>query len=192
MKLEPVVVVEGEHDRRAVLHAVEADVVITGGFALTDEVISRLRQLQERRGIIILTDPDYMGDVIRRTLQRKIPGAQHAYVSREDSFQQGDVGVENAKPETIQRALSQARKYSPLQEDPYLIQDLYKLGLAGRKDSAHKRAEVSRILNIGYGNAKKFCRDLNAFRITFSELEKALIQIGIIEPNDSSERRMGQ
>ena len=192
MKLEPVVVVEGEHDRRAVLQAVKADVVITGGFALTDDVISRLRQLQERRGIIILTDPDYMGEVIRRTLQRRIPGAQHAYISREESFREGDVGIENAKPEAIQSALSQTRKYSPLQEDQYQIQDLYKVGLAGAANSASKRAEVSKILNIGYGNAKKFCHDLNAFRIPFSEFENALIQTGIIKPNDSAERRMGQ
>jgi ribonuclease M5 len=79
MKLHQVIVVEGEHDRRAVLNALEADIEITGGFALTEDLIQRLNFLQEKRGLIILTDPDYTGEVIRRCLQKRIPGVEHAY-----------------------------------------------------------------------------------------------------------------
>ncbi|MGE5653571.1 MAG: toprim domain-containing protein, partial [Bacillota bacterium] len=62
--LQEIIVVEGQHDKAAVLHAVQAEIIVTGGFAISRAVIDRVRLAQERRGVIILTDPDYAGEQI--------------------------------------------------------------------------------------------------------------------------------
>ncbi|GGK32008.1 hypothetical protein GCM10010965_26050 [Caldalkalibacillus thermarum] len=65
MKIKEVIVVEGRNDTIKVQQAVEADTIETGGSALGAEVVERIRLAQERRGVIILTDPDYPGEAIR-------------------------------------------------------------------------------------------------------------------------------
>lgn len=174
MKFRQVIVVEGEHDRRAVLDAVEADIEITGGFALTDELIQRLRSLQEKRGLVILTDPDFTGEVIRRSLQKRIPGVEHAYLAKADAERSGDIGVENANPEAICKALSFVRKESKSIQETFTMLDLYRLHLTGHPKSEALRMKVSEQLKIGFGNGKKFCKQLNTYQITPLELMEAI------------------
>ncbi len=174
MKLHQVIVVEGEHDRRAVLNALEADIEITGGFALTEDLIQRLNFLQEKRGLIILTDPDYTGEVIRRCLQKRIPGVEHAYLSKSEAERQGDIGVENASPEAIRQALAVTRKESLIARETFTMLDLYRLHLTGYPQSETLRMKVAERLKIGFGNGKKFCKQLNTYLITPVELLDAI------------------
>jgi len=174
VKIQQVVVVEGEHDRRNVLDAVDADVEITGGFAITEELIQKLTTLQQRRGLIIMTDPDYTGEVIRRILHRRIPGVEHAYVARVDAERLGDVGIENARPEAIRKALASVKKEALCFKNTFTMQDLYRLRLTGHPYSGDLRLLVADQLKIGYGNGKKFCRQLNTYQISPLELAKVL------------------
>lgn len=174
MKIQQVIVVEGEHDRRSVLASVEADVEITGGFSVTDELVQRLITLQQKRGLIILMDPDYTGEVIRRILHKRIPGVEHAYVSRAEAERLGDIGIENAKPETIRQALSSVRRDVPHEKENFTMQDLYQLHLTGHPKSCELRSKVTNYLKIGYGNGKKLCKQLNTFQISPIELAEAL------------------
>ena len=81
--LKEVIVVEGKSDIQRIHQAIEADCIATEGFTLRKGVIEQIRVAYEKRGIIILTDPDTAGERIRRVLTKKFPNAQHAFVPRD-------------------------------------------------------------------------------------------------------------
>ena len=60
--IKEVIVVEGKNDAAAVKKAVDADIIITGGFGITQDTLKLIRIASERRGVIVLTDPDFMGE----------------------------------------------------------------------------------------------------------------------------------
>ena len=173
MKIKEVIVVEGEHDRRAVEQAVEADVEITGGFALTASLLERLRKLQDVRGLILFTDPDFTGEVIRRTCTRKIPGVKHAYLPRQEAMKKNDVGIENASPAAIRHALTLLHTESYQAKVTYAAADLLQLGLIGRQESARLRQSTGDRLGIGYANGKSFLKRLNRYAIPPEQLAAA-------------------
>ena len=74
-RVREVVVVEGRYDKNALKQAVEATVVETGGFGVFNdkERLALLRRLAEERGLILLTDSDGAGFVIRNFLKGAIP-----------------------------------------------------------------------------------------------------------------------
>ena len=74
MKINEFIVVEGRDDTQRVKSAVECDTIETNGSAVDEEVIAVIKQAQETRGVIILTDPDFPGDKIRNTIKDRVPG----------------------------------------------------------------------------------------------------------------------
>ena len=72
-------------DVRAVRRAVEADCIITDGFRLRSAAIKSIRAAYEKRGIIVLTDPDTVGERIRARLTEMFPRARHAFIPVEDA-----------------------------------------------------------------------------------------------------------
>ncbi len=64
--IKEIIVVEGKDDIQAVKSAVEAEVIATGGFGYDKEFMDKLKIAAENRGVIILTDPDYPGEKIRK------------------------------------------------------------------------------------------------------------------------------
>ena len=176
LKLLETVVVEGRDDEAAVLRAVDAAVISTHGWGLPDGNVERIRAAYERTGIIILTDPDFAGENIRRRLSEQFPDAKHAYLARpEASKRQGervvDIGVENAAPEAIQAALLAARAQvqTGLSAETVTQADLIALGLAGGSGSTQLREALGKELGIGSCNAKAFARRLAAFGIPREE-----------------------
>ena len=77
--IKQVIVVEGKSDIARVSMAVDADMIATEGFTLRPEVIERIRLAYEKRGIIILTDPDGPGERIRKRLIKLFPKALNAF-----------------------------------------------------------------------------------------------------------------
>ena len=176
LKLLETVVVEGRDDEAAVLRAVDAAVISTHGWGLPDGNVERIRAAYERTGIIILTDPDFAGENIRRRLSEQFPDAKHAYLARpEASKRQGervvDIGVENAAPEAIQAALLAARAQVQTGPSAEMVTqaDLIALGLAGGSGSTQLREALGKELGIGSCNAKAFARRLAAFGISREE-----------------------
>ncbi len=176
LRLLETVVVEGRDDEAAVLRAVDAAVISTHGWGLPDGNVERIRAAYERTGIIILTDPDFAGENIRRRLSEQFPDAKHAYLARpEASKRQGervvDIGVENAAPEAIQAALLAARAQvqTGLSAETVTQADLIALGLAGGSGSTQLREALGKELGIGSCNAKAFARRLAAFGISREE-----------------------
>ena len=176
LRLLETVVVEGRDDEAAVLRAVDAAVISTHGWGLPEGNVERIRAAYERTGIIILTDPDFAGENIRRRLSEQFPDAKHAYLARpEASKRQGervvDIGVENAAPEAIQAALLAARAQvqTGLSAETVTQADLIALGLAGGSGSTQLREALGKELGIGSCNAKAFARRLAAFGIPREE-----------------------
>lgn len=172
--IRQVIVVEGKSDIARVSHAVEADMIATEGFGIRRETLEQIRLAYEKRGIIILTDPDGPGERIRQRLTRLFPKALHAFVPKSEASTENDVGIEDASPESIRKALSCLRVQYQEDSEEFSMGDIFAAGLTGRPDSSKKRARVGALLGIGYGNGKQFLKRLNHFGITRSEWEKAL------------------
>ena len=107
--IKEVLVVEGKMDVVAINKAVEADCIITEGFNLSPRCLDDIEKAYKKRGIIILTDPDSAGERIRKYVTRRCPKAKHAFVPVEEATANNDIGIEQASPESIRKALEKVR-----------------------------------------------------------------------------------
>ena len=108
--IKEVLVVEGRSDvARIRASQIDVDMITTDGFNLKPHTLEQIRCAYEKRGIIILTDPDRAGEQIRKFLTDRFPNAKHAFIPRKDAIANDDLGVEQASPEAIRLALSKVR-----------------------------------------------------------------------------------
>ena len=175
--IKEVIVVEGKEDIRAVKASLDAEVIATHGFNYGYKLINTLREIANRRGIIILTDPDYAGTLIRKDLDSKIKGCKHAFLPQGKAFKDDDIGVENANKEDIIEAINKARPHKINRENIFSKEDLVKCGLSGGLNSSELRDKLGHILGIGYGNSKQFLNRLNSFGITEEEFLQGLERV---------------
>lgn len=171
--------VEGKEDILAVKSAIDAEVIATGGFAYKKGFFKNLKKIAKRRGIIVLTDPDYAGEQIRRDISKYIPESKHAFLPQIEAIDErdGDIGVENASKEDIIRAIEKARPLKVEKEETFTRSDLLALGFIGSKESKDRRSRLGAILGIGYSNSKQLLNRLNNFGITREEFIKAVERI---------------
>ncbi len=169
-----VVVVEGAHDVSAVHQAVDAEVVATGGFCIHAHTFEAIRQARARVGVIVLTDPDAAGEQIRARIEAEVGPCQHAFVPRADAMRGDDIGIENAHPAVIRRALLNARATQVEPQRRFTMQMLQAAGLQGGEGARARRRRVGHALGLGEGNARQLLRRLNGFGITPEELDAAL------------------
>ena len=165
-------------DVRAVRRAVEADCIITDGFRLRSAAIKNIRAAYEKRGIIILTDPDTVGERIRTRLTEMFPHARHAFIPVEDAtnLSDGDIGIEQAGPAAIRAALEKVRTPMAAPTEIFSMADMMAYGLTGTEDAAARRARLGHCLGLGFANAKTFLRRLNTYGITREEFMESLIK----------------
>lgn len=175
--IKEVIVVEGKDDISAVKAAVDAEVMATNGFRFKRDLLDTLKKLQARRGIIILTDPDYAGEQIRRRISKEVKGCKHAFLPQGKALKKGDIGIENAKKEDIILAIEKARPEEEKRVNLYTEEDMLKYGLSAGLGSREKRDKLGHILGIGYGNSKQFLNRLNSFKVSKEEFYKALERI---------------
>jgi len=175
--IKEAIVVEGKDDRSALARAVDAEIIETHGFGLSGATFQRIRTAKERTGVIIFTDPDRAGENIRRKIEKTVPGCAHAYLPLEDAMRGDNIGIENADPESILRALSKVRTKRPEPRELFSMDDLAIGGLVGETDSAKRRSKMGKELGIGYGNAKRLLSRLNHYEITRQEFVDALSRI---------------
>ncbi len=164
-RIREVIVVEGRYDKNALKQVVNATVVETGGFGVfnDNERLALLRRLAAQRGLIVLTDSDGAGFVIRNFLKGAIPKSQirHAYIPdvygkerrKAAPGREGKVGVEGMEPAVLLSALERAGATfedgaAQGNDTPVTKAELYELGLTGRKDSAARRAALLKKLSL--------------------------------------------
>jgi len=119
-KIREVIVVEGRYDKNMLLQTVDASVITTGGFGVfnDDEKLSFLRRLAEQRGLILLTDSDGAGFVIRNYLKGALPKdrIKQAYIPdiygkerrKKSPGKEGKLGVEGMSPAILLEVLRRA------------------------------------------------------------------------------------
>ena len=175
--IKEVIVVEGRDDLAAVKKAVDAEMIAVGGFGINAKVIARIKEAQRRKGVIVLTDPDFAGEKIRKIIAKRVPGIKHAYIAQEDGIKGDDIGVENATPEVIIEALNRAKITVEDIEPTFDYQDIIFFKLTGDKSSKERRIKLGKKLGIGYGNANQMLSRLNNYGITKEEFIKAIQEI---------------
>lgn len=156
-RIEEVIVVEGRYDRNMLLQVVDATVVETGGFSVFNdrEKLAFLRKLAQKRGLILLTDSDGAGFVIRNYLKGAIPTEQvkQAYIPdipgkerrKRKAGKEGKLGVEGMKPEVLVECLRRAGatfegEDAPRQAAGLTKADLLEKGLVGAGSAGKRRA----------------------------------------------------
>ena len=164
LKIREVILVEGRYDKKALSQVVDAVILETGGFAVFHDRQKQklLRTLAETRGLIVMTDSDGAGFVIRNFIKGCVPPAlvKHAYIP--DVFgkerrkaapsKEGKLGVEGMRPEILLEALRRAGATVEGEESAasgtISKADLYKKGLSGREDSAARRKALMARLEL--------------------------------------------
>lgn len=175
--IKEVIVVEGKDDISAVKKATDAEMIATNGYGFPQFVKERIIKANETRGIIVLTDPDYAGEKIRKEIVKLVGNCKHAYIPRESATKGDDIGVENASPEAIMEALRKARCETTTKNIEFTNKDLIYNNLLLGENSSYRRDFVGKKLGIGYANAKQFLSRLNNYGITRNEFSEALRSI---------------
>lgn len=164
VRIREAIVVEGRYDRNTLSQIVDAPIFETHGFGIfkDKEQMALLRAAAVRRGLIVFTDSDGAGFVIRNHIKSAIPGQylKHAYIPdilgkerrKAAPGKEGKLGVEGMSKDVILAALraSGATFEDETDTKPGGItkQDLCALGLSGGSDSSRKRLELQRRLNL--------------------------------------------
>jgi len=186
IKIKEAIVVEGRYDKNTVSQIVDTCIIETSGFGIfsDSEKIALLRRIAEKRGLIILTDSDGAGFVIRNYLKGSLgtENIRHAYIPgiagkekrKKRASKEGIIGVEGMKPETIIEALKRAG--ATFEGDNYThndkwitVSDMYRFGLTGGKNSAKKRKALKDSLNLP--DKLSLSALLDVMNLTFSKEE---------------------
>ena len=162
-RIKEVIVVEGRYDKNTLSQVVDAVIIETGGFGIFNDREKRalLKKLAESRGLILMTDSDGAGFLIRNHLKGCIdPGRiKNAYIPdvygkerrKSKGSREGKLGVEGMRPEVLLEALKRAGatfegESGGQREERISKADLYKKGLSGGPGSAARRqALLSRL-----------------------------------------------
>lgn len=165
IKISQAIVVEGKYDVNTLRQIVDAPIFKTDGFqSMKDpELISLLRAAARKRGLIILTDSDGAGFVIRNYLKNALQGENilHAYIPdvagkerrKAAPGKEGKLGVEGMRPEVLLKALENAGAQIDGQSfvktgTEITKTDLFLCGLSGTKDCAERRTSLIRKLGF--------------------------------------------
>jgi ribonuclease M5 len=179
MKIKEIIVVEGKDDTVAIQRAVQADTIETNGSAVSKETLIKIKHAQEKRGVIIFTDPDYPGNRIRNIVEEFVPGCKHAFIQKKDAIPKRGrgIGVEHASREAIREALKEAHTIGDDFEEQISKDDLVVAGLIGGSKSKERREKLGEKLRIGYTNGKQLHKRLMMFEITKEDFKNALMEI---------------
>ena len=164
IKIREAIVVEGRYDKNTLSQIVDAPILETSGFGVfkNKQQLAFLRRVAHERGLIVFTDSDGAGFVIRNHLKSAIEPQylKHAYIpdiygkERRKSApgKEGKLGVEGMTPEVIVDALRKAGATIEGEDAPVTQQitkqDLMELGLSGGKDSSQKRLALLKKLDL--------------------------------------------
>lgn len=167
LKIKEAIVVEGRYDKNTLSQIVDTVILETSGFGIfkDKERIALLRRLAEERGLIVLTDSDGAGFVIRNFLKGALPPEQvkHAYIPdlygkerrKRAPGKEGKLGVEGMRPAVLEQALRragavflEARGPDTAPRRPITKADLFALGLSGTPGAAERRKALLKRLEL--------------------------------------------
>ena len=157
------IIVEGRYDRQRILEICSAHVIVTDGFGIfkKNEKLALMRQLSARSPIILLTDSDGAGKLIRshitsaipkdRLINLYIPKIEGKERRKSEPSAEGTLGVEGMELSLLYDLLApfeDEKAVLALSENPLSKTDFYIDGLSGRENSSERRAEIARALDL--------------------------------------------
>ena len=164
VKIKEAIVVEGRYDKNTLSQILDAPILETSGFGIFKDKqrLSLLRRIAETRGLIVFTDSDGAGFVIRNHIKSAIPGKylKHAYIPdiygkekrKAAPGREGKLGVEGMTKDVILESLRRAgatiegEKSVPVRQ--ITKQDLMELGLSGTPEASANRLKLLKHLNL--------------------------------------------
>ena len=170
IKIDKAVIVEGKYDKIKLDSLIDATILTTEGFGIfkNKEKLSLIKKIADKKGVIILTDSDSAGNMIRTFLCRYIDEDKitHAYIpeilgkeKRKDKpSSEGTLGVEGIEIEILMTALEKAGAFSSNKAEKIkkiTSAELYELGLSGARDSSAKRRKLLKFLQLPSGMSTK-------------------------------------
>ena len=188
------IIVEGKYDRQRLLRAVRANVVETSGFRIFNDTEKRalIKKLAEKTGVVILTDSDSAGFLIRNHLKGVLDKdtVKHAYIPRmpgkekrkSTPSREGVLGVEGMGDGIILDALRRAGVsfddgYAPDTRRAVTKADLYEDGLSGREESGARRARLTGMLELPGHITVNALLDVINILYTFEEYKRLVSEI---------------
>lgn len=162
IKLTEAVIVEGKYDKIKLSNILDAFIIETNGFAIFKDKskLSFIKKLAKERGIIILTDSDHAGFMIRNYISSGVPKEKIKNVYIPDIFgkekrkdtpsKEGKLGVEGMTKEVILASFEKAgvSSTSSVCDNPITTVDFYDLGLTGGANSKAKRKAVCKAIDL--------------------------------------------
>ena len=164
VKIREAIVVEGRYDKNTLSQILDAPILETSGFGIfkDKQQMALLRRIAETRGLIVFTDSDGAGFVIRNHIKSAIPGKylKHAYIPdiygkekrKAAPGKEGKLGVEGMTKEVILESLRRAgatiegEETAPVRQ--ITKQDLMELKLSGTADASERRLKLLKHLNL--------------------------------------------
>ena len=195
LKIKEAIVVEGRYDKNTLSQIVDAPILETSGFGIMKDKqqLSLLRKVAQNRGLIIFSDSDGAGFVIRNFLKGAIEPKylKHAYIPditgkekrKSAPGKEGKLGVEGMTPQVIMDALRRSGA-TVLDEDNVKTtanitkQDMMELGLSGGTDSSMLRKQLLKKLDLPeHMSANALLQAVNLL-YSLDELREILLQLG--------------
>ncbi len=195
IKIQEAIIVEGRYDKIKLSSIVDAPIIETNGFRVfaDKEKQNLIRQIADARGILILTDSDGAGFVIRNFLNGVVDKdkIKHCYIPqiagkekrKAQKSKEGFLGVEGINDDVIVNAIrkSGATIVGETESPNHNIEkaDLFYLGLSGSQNAAENRKKLLEYLNLpSYLSANAMLTAINCL-YTYDELKNMLCEIGI-------------
>ena len=165
LKIREAIVVEGRYDKNTLAQIVDAPILETKGFGLFKDPkqLELLRSVAKKRGLIVLTDSDGAGFVIRNHIKSAIPAKylKHAYIPdvagkekrKAAPGKEGKLGVEGMSPEVLLAALKNAGatiegESTAWENDQITKQDFVAFGLSGGLNASERRKRLQNRLHL--------------------------------------------
>ena len=186
IRLDKPVIVEGKYDKIALQNVIDALIITTDGFGIfkNKEKCDLIRRLARKNGVIIMTDSDSAGAVIRSYIKKIVSDCEiiNVYVPelrgkekrKSKPSKSGLIGVEGMSPEIIEDALRKSGVFSVRAEERRKITkaDMFAFGLSGREDSREKRKSFLRQLGLPESLSSSAMLDVLNNSFTFEEFNK--------------------
>ncbi len=183
IKLDRPVIVEGKYDKITLQNVVDALIITTDGFGIfkNKEKCDLIRQMAKKNGVIIMTDSDSAGAVIRSYIKKIVSDCEiinvyvpelHGKEKRKDRpSKSGLIGVEGMTPEIIENALKKSGVFSSRTEERRKITkaDMFTFGLSGGENSKEKRKSFLRQLGLPESLSSSAMLDVLNNSFTFEE-----------------------
>ncbi len=188
LKIPYPVIVEGKYDRQRLIEIIDANIYTTGGFGVFrhGEVLALLRKLSEKSPVIVLTDSDGAGTLIRsritsaipkdRLIQLYTPQIKGKEKRKAEPSKAGFLGVEGIDFDVLRKlfepyANSDAAERK-MTENPLTKADFYEFGLSGKPESAARRDALARRLGLPAGMTPNALLEAVKILVSYEEFIK--------------------